>query len=174
MWSSYQFDWPIPVLGLNFSWAEPYSNQGRPTLFRPPELTQIDAHLNSSRTKFKRGKMLILVELLIYALGSVHGKVAVPKSLHSRNSGRLSRSKLKKAFLIDSVAEPFMCLIQCIRLGSWKDRCLNRALGFYMWGNYLFLCNCHCFLIAHHHDHKKAAKKVLKQCGKSFNTITKF
>ena len=41
---------------------------------------------------------------------------------------RLTRSKLKQAFLIDSDAELFMYLIQCIRFGSWKDRRLNRAL----------------------------------------------
>ena len=33
----------------------------------------------------------------------------------------------KQAFLIDSVAELFMYLIQCIRFGSWKLRRLNRA-----------------------------------------------
>ena len=40
---------------------------------------------------------------------------------------RLSSSKLKWAFLIDSDAELFMYLIQCIRFGSGKDRRLNRA-----------------------------------------------
>ena len=39
---------------------------------------------------------------------------------------RLSRSKLKQAFL-DSDAELFMYLIQCIRFGSWKVWRLNRA-----------------------------------------------
>ena len=53
--------------------------------------------------------MLISVILLTkyieikYVLGSVH---------------ELSRSKLKQAFLIDSDAERFMYLIQCIRFGS--------------------------------------------------------
>ena len=42
---------------------------------------------------------------------------------HSNNNtdatwARLSRSKLKQTFLIDSDAELFMYLIQCIRLGS--------------------------------------------------------
>ena len=46
----------------------------------------------------------------------------------ARRKERLSRSKLKQAFLIDSDAELFMYLIQCIRFGSWKDRCLNPAL----------------------------------------------
>ena len=41
---------------------------------------------------------------------------------------RLSRSELKQAFLTDSDAELFVYLIQCIRFGSWKVRCLNRAL----------------------------------------------
>jgi len=40
---------------------------------------------------------------------------------------QLSRSKLKQVFLIDSDAELFMYLIQCIRLGAWKVRRLNRA-----------------------------------------------
>ena len=46
----------------------------------------------------------------------------------ARRKERLSRSKLKQAFLIDSDAELFMYLIQCIRFGSWKVRRLNRAL----------------------------------------------
>ena len=45
----------------------------------------------------------------------------------ARRKERLSRSKLKQAFLIDSDAELFMYLIQYIRFGSWKDRRLNRA-----------------------------------------------
>ena len=46
----------------------------------------------------------------------------------ARRKERLSRSKLKQAFLIDSDDELFLYLIQCIRLGSWKVRRLNRAL----------------------------------------------
>ena len=46
----------------------------------------------------------------------------------ARRKERLSRSKLKEPFLIDSDAELFMYLIQGIRFGSWKDRRLNRAL----------------------------------------------
>ena len=46
----------------------------------------------------------------------------------ARRKERLSRSQLKQAFLIDSDAEPFMYLIQCIRFGSLKVRRLNRAL----------------------------------------------
>ena len=46
----------------------------------------------------------------------------------ARRKERLSRSKLKQAFLIDSDAELFMYLIQCIRFGSWKVRRLNQAL----------------------------------------------
>ena len=45
----------------------------------------------------------------------------------ARRKERLSRSKLKQAFLIDSDAELFMYLIQCIRFGSWKVWRLNRA-----------------------------------------------
>ena len=52
----------------------------------------------------------------------------VPARLGEKN--RLSRSKLKQAFLIDSDAELFMYLIQCIGFCSWKVRCLNRALEF--------------------------------------------
>ena len=93
---------------------------------------------------FRRRKMLISVKLLtkyvmrIYALGSVHEKSGVwikevPKSKFPAGLGGkewLSRSKLKQAFLIDSDAELFRSLIQCIRLGSWKVhvRRLNRAL----------------------------------------------
>ena len=40
---------------------------------------------------------------------------------------RLNRYKLKQAFLIDSDAELFMYLIQCIRFRSRKVRRLNRA-----------------------------------------------
>ena len=36
----------------------------------------------------------------------------------ARRKERVSRSKLKQAFLIDSDAELFMYLIQCIRFGS--------------------------------------------------------
>ena len=36
----------------------------------------------------------------------------------ARRKKRLSRSKLKQVFLIDSYAELFMYLIQCIRFGS--------------------------------------------------------
>ena len=46
----------------------------------------------------------------------------------ARRKERLSRSKLKQAFLIDSDAELFLYLIQCTRFGSWKVRRLNRAL----------------------------------------------
>ena len=46
----------------------------------------------------------------------------------ARRKERLSLSKLKQAFLIDSDAELFLYLIQCIRFGSWKVRRLNRAL----------------------------------------------
>ena len=45
-----------------------------------------------------------------------------------RRKERVSRSKLKQAFLIDSDAELFMYLIQCFRFGSWKIRRLNWAL----------------------------------------------
>ena len=90
--------------------------------------------------------MLISVKLrtkyvvIIYALGSVHEKFgvwikALPNSRskgeipgRARRKERLSRSKLKQAFLTDSDAELFMYLIQCIRFGSWKGRRLNRAL----------------------------------------------
>ena len=45
----------------------------------------------------------------------------------ARRKERLSSSKLKQAFLIDSDAELFMNLIQRIRLGLWKVRRLNQA-----------------------------------------------
>ena len=46
----------------------------------------------------------------------------------ARRKERVSRSKLKQAFLIDSDAELFVYLIQCIRFGSRKVRRLNQAL----------------------------------------------
>ena len=46
----------------------------------------------------------------------------------ARRKERLSRSKLKQAFLIDSDAELFRYLIQCIRFGFWKVPRLNQAL----------------------------------------------
>ena len=86
-----------------------------------------DADLNSSRTKFKKSKMLILVKLLakyvtiIYALGSVHEKFGVwiktvPKSFHSRNSrprGVWTRLKVFKKELSPqlSQASPLMSYI---------------------------------------------------------------
>ena len=45
----------------------------------------------------------------------------------ARRNERLSRSKLKRAFLIDSNAELFMYLIQSIRFDSLKERRLNGA-----------------------------------------------
>ena len=47
----------------------------------------------------------------------------------ARRKERLSRSKLKEPFLIDSDAELFMYLIQGIRFGSWKDRRLIAEPG---------------------------------------------
>ena len=81
---------------------------------------------------------LIKYVIIISALGLVHEKFGVwIKQFQSRSKGeipgrarqkeRLSRSKLKQAYLIDSDAELFMYLIQCIRFGSWKVRRLNRA-----------------------------------------------
>ena len=78
--------------------------------------------------------MLISVKLptkyviIIYALGSVHEcSASESKPFQSRSKGeipgrarrkeRLIRSKLKQAFLIDSDAELFTYLIQCIRFG---------------------------------------------------------
>ena len=47
----------------------------------------------------------------------------------ARRKERLSRSKLKQVFVIDSDAELFLYLIWCIRLGSWIVRRLNWALA---------------------------------------------
>ena len=59
------------------------------------------------------------------------------KAFQSRSKGeipgrakrkeRLSRSKLKQAFLIELDVELFMYLIRRIRFGLWKVRRLNRA-----------------------------------------------
>ena len=56
-------------------------------------------------------KLLTKYVIIIYALGSVQSRSKGEKE-------RLSRSKLKQAFLIDSDAERFMYLIQYIRFGS--------------------------------------------------------
>ena len=78
--------------------------------------------------------MLISVKLprkyviIIYAFGSVNEcSASESKLFQSRSKGvipgwasrkeRLSRSKLKQAFLIDSDVELFTYLIQCIRFG---------------------------------------------------------
>ena len=74
-------------------------------------------------------KLITEYFIIIYALGSVHeSSASESKPFQSRSKGeipgrarrkeRLSRSKLKQAFLIDSDAELFMYLIQCIRFGS--------------------------------------------------------
>ena len=46
----------------------------------------------------------------------------------ARRKQRLSRSKLKQVLLINSDAKLSMYLLQCIRFGSWKVRCLNGGL----------------------------------------------
>ena len=86
--------------------------------------------------------MLILVKLLtknfiiIYALGSVHGSSASDsKPLQRRSKGEipgqarwkelLSCFKLKQAVRIDSDAELFMCVIQCVRFGSYLRQTTN-------------------------------------------------
>ena len=69
-------------------------------------------------------KLLTKYVIIFYALCSA----SESKPFQSRSKGeipgkamrieRLSRSKLKQAFLVDSDAELFMYLIQCIRFGS--------------------------------------------------------
>ena len=65
-------------------------------------------------------KLLTKYVVIIYALGSKpfqsRSKGEIPG--RARRKERLSRSKLKQAFLIDSDAELFMNLIPCIRFGS--------------------------------------------------------
>ena len=75
-------------------------------------------------------KLLTKYVIIIYALGQrdMKSSASESKPFQSRSKGeipgwarrkeRLSRSKLKQAFLIDSDAELFMYLIQCIRFGS--------------------------------------------------------
>ena len=91
---------------------------------------------------FKRRKIFVSVKLLIITYTHLVGymkssaseskpiqnrfKVEIPG--RARREERLSHSKLKKAFLVDSDAKPLMYLIQCIKFGTWKVRCLNRAL----------------------------------------------
>ena len=70
-------------------------------------------------------KQLTKYVIIIYALGSVHEKSKPFQSSskgenpdRARRKERLSRYKLKQAFLTDSDAELSMYLIQCIRFGS--------------------------------------------------------
>ena len=84
-------------------------------------------------------KLLTKYVIIIYPLGSVHEKFgvwikAVPKSPQRRNSRPRQAKRTAESFQIetgvpniDSDAELFMYLIQCIRFGSWKVRRLNRA-----------------------------------------------
>jgi len=86
--------------------------------------------------------MLISVKLLtkhVITIWTLHeNSTSESKPLQSRSKGkiigqarrkeRLSRSKLKRVFLIDSDAELFLYLIRCIRFGSWIVRRLNWAL----------------------------------------------
>ena len=79
--------------------------------------------------------------LIIYALCSVREcSASESKPFQSRSKGeipgrarrkeRMSRSKLKQAFLTDPDAERFKYFIQCIRFGWWKVRRLNQALDY--------------------------------------------
>lgn len=64
--------------------------------------------------------------IIIYGLGSAHeknrrlnqcrSKVEIPH--RARREERVTRSKLKQAFIIDSDANLFMYLMQCSRFGS--------------------------------------------------------
>ena len=56
----------------------------------------------------------------------IYSKVEISRK--ARQEERLSRSKLKWMLLIDSHAELFIHLIQCIRFGIWKIWRLYRAL----------------------------------------------
>ena len=115
----------------------------------PPPPSYLRVWMTGSPLISKCGSTTAKWVLIIYALCSVHGKFgvwikAVSKSLQRRNSVPLSRSKSKQAFLIDSDAELFMYLIQCIRFGSWKVRSLNRALI----SQALLLTKAICFLFS--------------------------
>ena len=85
-------------------------------------------------------KLVTKYVIIIYALDSVHENFGVwIKTFPKRSKGeifgwarqneRLSRTKLKQEFLINSDAELFIYLIQRIRFGSWNVRRLKRAQG---------------------------------------------
>ena len=92
--------------------------------------------------------MLIFVKrlakyiIIFYALGSVHKKFSVwieavplkvpPKVKFPAGLERLSRSKLKQAFLIISDAELFKYLIQCISLRLVKRSASEPGLTLYL------------------------------------------
>ena len=87
-------------------------------------------------------KLLTKNAIIIYSIGTLHEKYGVwikavpkidPKSKFPAGLGKgeewLSRSKVKKAFLIDSDAELFLYLIQCMRFAHekfsvWRNRAL--------------------------------------------------
>ena len=96
--------------------------------FRTPILIAAELSSKGEKCSF-RSNCLQKYVIIIYALGSVmKSSASESKAFQSRSKGeipgrarrkeRLSRSKLKQAFLIDSDAELFMYLIYCIRFGS--------------------------------------------------------
>ena len=134
----------------HFLYILPWARFRRRTFHGPTQIIKTgwidsDTDLNSSRTKFRRRKMLFSVKLLtkyvirIYALGSVHKEFGVwikggPKSIQSRIPGRARRKDPERT------AEPFQTgvpnwfrhrtfhVLKCIRFRLWKVRRQNRAL----------------------------------------------
>ena len=81
-----------------------------------------NAHFHQTVTKY------VIIIYPLHYVRYMKSSASESKPFQSRSKGeipgrarrkeRLSRSKLKRAFLIDSDAELFMNLIQCIRFGS--------------------------------------------------------
>ena len=90
----------------------------------------IPAELNSEgeNRAFRSNWLQNTLQEFLHLVWYMKSSASESKAFQSRSKGeiagrarrkeRLSRSKLKQAFLIDSDAELFMYLIQCIRFGS--------------------------------------------------------
>ena len=120
----------------NFSWAKPNSNEGRAKLFRPAELIQTpiliaaqrswkakNFHFDQTAYKLHDNLCIRFGTWKVQCPNQSCSKGEIPSQ--ARRKEQLSHSKLKQ---IDSDAKLFMYLIQCIRLGSWEVRRMNRAL----------------------------------------------
>ena len=113
-----------PVQTPNFSWAEPKlpNYLDRLNWFRRRSQFQLNYVQKAKNALFDQFAYKIRYNNLWIRFGTwkVQSRSKGEIPIWARRKERLSRSKLKQAFLIDSDAELFIYLIQCIRFGSWK------------------------------------------------------